>query len=115
MTQMLKFVARANLLVRIPNSVQFIGQAANYVNRSKSLLPDGMWGYPSNATPYEVPAKSPDAERLILLTQRDSALWPFDEETAVACDTKFVAVEWVDGEWLPVKQPAKLKKVANEG
>jgi hypothetical protein len=114
MTNTLKFVARANLLVRIPNSVQFIGQPANYVNRSKSLLPDGMWGYPANSTPYEVPVKSPDAERLIVLTQRDAALWPYDEETAVACDTKYVAVECLDGEWVPVK-PAKLKKVANEG
>jgi len=115
MTQILKFVARENLLVRIPNSVQFIGQAPNYVNRSKQALPDGTWGYPANAVPYEVPAKSKDAERVMLLTNRDAALWPFDEETAAACDTKFVAIEWVDGEWVPIRQPAKLKKVANEG
>ena len=116
MAATLKFVAREDLLVRVPFAVQFVGQAANYVNRAKRVQADGVWGYPAVETPYEVPANSKEAERLILLTQRDGALWPFDEQTAAACGTKFIAVEWLDGEWVPVaKAPAKLKKVANEG
>ena len=115
MAEMLKFVPRADLLVRIPNAVQFIGQAPPYVGRSKKLLPDGTWGYPADQVPYEVPANSKEVPRLMTLLRRDQALFPFDEQTAAACGTKFVAVEWIEGEWVPVKQPAKLKKVANEG
>lgn len=116
MAKMLKFVARADLLVRVPFAVQFVGQAANYVNRSRRSLPDGSWAYPADAEPYEVSAGSKEADRLILLAMRDEALWPFDEQTAEACGTKFIAVECIEGEWVPVaKAPAKLKKVANEG
>jgi hypothetical protein len=116
MTNTLKFVARADLLVRVPFAVQFVGQAANYVNRSKRMTDDGSWAYPADDAPYEVPANSKEAERLVLLTRRDEALWPFDEQTAEACGTKFIAVECIEGEWVPVaKAPAKLKKVANEG
>jgi hypothetical protein len=110
----LKFVACADLVVRVPFAVQFVGAPAEYVNRSKRMMADGSWGYPANAEPYEVQAGTKEAERLILLTVRDNALLPFDEQTAAACGTKFVAVEWLDGEWVPAK-PAKLKKVANEG
>ena len=110
----LKFVACADLVVRVPFAMQFVGAPAEYVNRSKRMMPDGSWGYPANAEPYEVQSGTKEAERLILLTVRDNALLPFDEQTAAACGTKFVAVEWLDGEWVPVK-PAKLKKVANEG
>ena len=111
----LKFVARADLLVRVPFAMQFVGASANYVNRSKRMLENGSWAYPADASPYEVPANSKEADRLLLLTRRDEALWPFDEQTAEACGTKFIAVECIEGEWVPVKSPAKLKKVANEG
>lgn len=43
------------------------------------------------------------------MVNRDQALWPFDEQTAAVCGTKFVAVEWLDGEWVPVNKPAKKK------
>lgn len=115
MAEMLKFVPKGDLLVRIPNAVQFTGQMPPYLGRLKRQLPDGRWGYPASQSPYEVEADSEIAQRLVLLTKRDGCLWPFDEATAAACDTKFVAVEWIEGEWVPAKQPAKLKKVANEG
>ena len=111
--QILKFVACSDLVVRIPFAVQFIGAPSEYVNRSKRMMQNGAWGYPADAEPYEVDASSKEAARLILLTVRDGALLPFDEQTAAACGTKFVAVDWLDGEWLQAK-PAKLKKVANE-
>lgn len=115
MAEMLKFVPRADLLVRVPFSVQFVGQPPPYIGRSKKQLPDGSWGYPADQVPYEVPANSKEVPRLRTLVLRDQALFPFDEQTAAACGTKFLAVEWIEGEWVPVKQPAKLKKVANEG
>jgi len=115
MTNKLKFVPRADLIVRVPFAVQFTGQAAPYVGRSRQMLPDGSWGYPANREPYEVDEDSKDAARLRTLLRRDESLWPYDEATAAACGVKFVAVEWVDGEWVPTKQSAKLKKVANEG
>lgn len=115
MTDMLKFVPRADLLVRVPFAVQFTGQPAPYVGRSKQQLPDGSWGYPANPFPYEVPANSKEVSRLRNFVCRDAALFPFDEQTAAACGTKFVAVEWIEGEWVPATKPAKLKKVANEG
>lgn len=114
MPQFLRFVPRADLIVRVPNAVQITGQAPPYLGRTKRQMPDGTWGYPASQTPYEVEAGSDEAKRAIALARRDESLWPYDEATAAACDTKFVAVEWVDGEWVPVK-PAKLKKVANEG
>jgi hypothetical protein len=109
-----RFVPRADMLVRIPYSVQFLNQPAPYIGRAKAQLPDGSWGYPATPFPYEVEADSKEGKRLVALVRRDGCLLPFDEETAVACGVKFVAVEWVDGEWMPGKQPAKLKKVANE-
>lgn len=112
--QILKFVACSDLVVRVPYAMQFVGAPAEYVNRSRRMMENGAWGYPANNTPYETQAGTKEAERLILLTQRDGALLPFDEQTAAACGTKFVAVDWLDGEWVPVK-PAKLKKVVNEG
>jgi len=112
--QILKFVACSDLVVRVPFAMQFVGAPAEYVNRSKRMMENGSWGYPANSEPYEVQAGTKEAERLILLTVRDGALLPFDEQTAAACGTKFVAVDWLDGEWVPAK-PAKLKKVANEG
>lgn len=115
MTDKLKFVPRADLIVRIPFAIQFTGQAAPYVGRSRHMLPGGSWGYPADRVPYEVDEDSKDAARLKTLVRRDECLWPFDEATAAACGVKFVAVEWVDGEWVPTKQSAKLKKVANEG
>lgn len=117
MSDMLKFVARGDLVVRIPKAVQFIGQPAVYVNRAKTMLPDGMWGYPASPEPYQIEAKSPEALRLAMLVRRDECLWPYDEQTAKACGVKFVAVEWIEGEWVPVvKLPSvKPKKVANEG
>lgn len=114
MTKKLKFVPKADLLVRIPNAVQFTGQAPPYLARFKRQMPDGSWGYPASQSPYETDAGSDEAQRLIQLTKRDGSLWPFDETTAAACDTKFIAVEWIEGEWLPAKQPVKLKKTANE-
>lgn len=116
MTEMLKFVARADFLVRVPKAVQFIGQPAVYVNRNKKSFADGSWGYPASETPYQAEVGSQEAARLIRIVQREGALWPYDELTANACGTKFVAVECVDGEWVPVTKPsAKPKKVANEG
>lgn len=112
MPHFLRFVPRADLLVRIPNAVQFTGQAPPYFGRVKRQMPDGTWGYPATQNAVEVEAGSDEAKRLVQLTKRDECLWPFDEATAVACDTKFVAVEWIEGEWVPAKQPAKLKKVA---
>lgn len=107
--QKLKFVPRANLLVRVPGAMQFIGQAAPYVGRSKRQMSDGSWGYPADNRPYEVPADSKECRRLFAMVNREQALWPFDEATAAACGTKFVAVEWLDGEWVPVEKPAKKK------
>jgi len=109
MTQMLKFVPRADLLVRVPGAMQFTGQAAPYVGRSKRQLADGTWGYPADNRPYEVPSESKELRRLVSMVNRDQALWPFDEQTAAVCGTKFVAVEWLDGEWVPVNKPAKKK------
>jgi len=111
---LLKFVPKADLLVRVPFSVQFTGQPAPYVGRHKQQLSDGAWGYPATPFPYEVEGDSKEGQRLLKLVQRDACLIPFDAATAEACGQKFIAVEWVDGEWLSAKQPAKLKKVANE-
>ena len=115
MSQILRFVACSDLVVRVPFAMQLVGAPAEYVNRSKRMMPDGAWGYPANAVPYEVLAGSKEADRLVMLASRDGALLAFDEQTAVACGTKFVAVECLDGEWIPVNRPAKFKKAPNEG
>jgi hypothetical protein len=103
MAETLKFVARADLLVREPGSVAVAGAPPRFANRETRKLPSGEWGYPALAEPFTCAANSEDAHRCAILARRDAALWPFDQTTAAACGLPFVPVELVDGEWVPAK------------
>lgn len=106
----LKFFAREDLLVTVPGSRPMRGQAPEYVGR-KFIPGDGTVGaqFPASEKPYECEADSDEGRRLVLLTRRDSALWPADKETADACGVEFSAVSVKDGVALPTQAVATKK------
>ncbi len=94
----LKFYARGDALVTIPNEQRIVGNPAEYVGR-KRIKEGDNFAYPATRDPFVCPPEM--APRLAKLTRRDNSLWPADKETAQACGVGFKKVEYSGGEWIP--------------
>lgn len=96
MKNRLKFWAKEDLLVSLPNSVRIVGQPARYVGRK---FDPSTKGYPATKEPYECEAKSREGRRLISLMRRESSLYPADQETAEICGVPYNELEFKSSVW----------------
>jgi hypothetical protein len=117
MGQTLRFYARKDYLVNSrPGWTPSLGQAIPRVNRSLPVKTPNGYACPALPDAFECDSDS-DAGRSILRKfarksgKTDPPLWCADKATATACGVPFVAVELVDGEWIPKKSgPPKAAK-----
>jgi hypothetical protein len=106
----LKFAARDGL-VREPDCVPAIGQAARYLGRE--FVPAVIKGKqiispasnPATESGFECDSDS-DIGRVAMKNARKGAFWPLDRATAEFCGMTFVDVEFNAGVW-DVKSTAK--------
>lgn len=99
---LLRFVAKADLLVTVPGQSVRTGQALRYVGRQYTPPGDGVGAsYPATEEPFAVEFGSAEGMRLAKLCRRDKSLYPFDAETAAACGVQYVPVQFSAGEWSP--------------
>lgn len=99
---LLKFFAREGL-VRDPECVPAIGQAARYLGRE--FVPASKDGatvippqYPATREGFSCAATS-EIGRVAIKGARKGAFWAGDETTAAACGLAFVELEFTDGVW----------------
>jgi len=113
----LKFYARKDYLVNArPGWTPPYGQQLKRVNRSEPVQTDAGLAQPALPDPFVCEAESDTGRAILHMFRKSSArkdppLWAADPETARACGVPFVAVELVDGEWIPKASapPAKPK------
>ncbi len=99
---LLRFYARADLLVYVPGARPGQGESPRYVGRGfvRGEPNKGGAQYPALKEAFECDEDSDAARRLVKLTRRDGSLWPADATTAAACGVEFTPVEFRDGAWL---------------
>jgi hypothetical protein len=99
----LKFYAREDQLVFVPYITVSAGAPERYVGRRFDAK---LRGYPATKEPFTCDADSNVGERLVLLTRRDSCLWPADDETAQACGMrKAPELKYASGAWVAKSSP----------
>ena len=97
----LRFFAKDDELVYVPNSPKRQGQPPRYVGRT--FVPgDADTGkpaaFPASAEPFECDSDDPNGRELVNRFLRGKRpLLPADKETAAACGVAFVAVSVKDG------------------
>lgn len=117
----LKFFAKKDLLVTLPQQVILRGNAdtgargapVRYVGREhitavlekrgSELAVVEAARNPAVPEAFECEADSDMGRRLVKIVRRDQCLWPADLETAEACGIKFVETKFVDGEHVEAK------------
>ncbi|HEU4544357.1 MAG TPA: hypothetical protein VFR23_24715 [Jiangellaceae bacterium] len=97
----LKFYAKDDELVYVPNAPKRQGQPPRYVGRS--LVPGDpdkatMASFPASAEPFECDSDDANGQELLGRFRRGKRpLWPADKATAEACGVEFVAITIKDG------------------
>jgi len=102
---MLKFHAKADLLVNVPGVLPSKGQPVRRVGRkfipakkdAKGVVIEPA-SYPATKEPHECEADSPAACALAKQCRR-GVLYAADRETAEYCQVDFVDIELKDGAW----------------
>ena len=102
----LKFYAKGAQLVRVPGAQPLPKQPDMYVGR---YFDPATRGYPADKEPASFDSETASGQRLMRLCRLDNCLFPADQETANACNVKFVPTVWLDGCFVeaPVKSPNK--------
>lgn len=87
---MIKFYAKADLLVRVPGAQAMPGQPDMYVGRDFDAE---SRGYRINSTGYECDENSDSGKRLLRLVRLDNCLIPADKYTADLCGIELPSAE----------------------
>lgn len=104
----LKFYAKEDQLVRVPDVQVLPNQPDMYVGR---WFDKATRGYPAIESGFEIDSDTESGRRLVRLTQIDRSLFPADEATAKHCGLSFVETEFRNGVFVeksksPKKSPA---------
>jgi hypothetical protein len=103
----LKFYARGDGLVSLPDERRVVGLPARYVNRRQ----EGR-AFPATEDAHEVDSSHANARRLVKRCQRDE-LWAADQATAEFCGVAYTPLEFKDGSWQPrPKAPSTRNRTA---
>ncbi len=107
---LLRFYARADLLVSLPGARPLPGESPRYVGRFRVAGEPNKGGakYPALREAFECDSDSDTGRRLVKLTRRDASLWCADAETARECGVEFVRIEFseAEGAWTPAARVA---------
>ena len=93
----LKFYAKNDLLVPVPEVILIVGAPHKYVGRHHD---PSTRSYPANELPDSYDSESREGKRLKKLVRREQCLFPANKETAQFCGVPFVNFTYdISGEW----------------